>query len=287
MTRLLRPDSSGQGSGWSSLSSHGPASWGVVVVVALGWLAVVLAASAVFECLAMSPVACSAGSTAAVAALVVAAVGARAGWLGAVTARRVQALPQIPIPPALARAAHRSDTIPVRCVGADVRVAFCAGLWRPQIYVSLGTVAGLADDELAAVLAHENAHARRRDPLRGLLVRACADVAFFAPLLRWWQHRRHLNAELAADRAAVEHAGAPALAGALLRLADDSSPGVAAEVPAFGPTASLLDARITALTSTAAPRQPLSAHAGAATIVGALAAGVIVTCLPALVSMLG
>ena len=43
--------------------------------------------------------------------------------------------------------------------------AFVVGLLRPRVYLSHGLLATLCPEELAAVLAHEQAHARRRDPL--------------------------------------------------------------------------------------------------------------------------
>lgn len=246
------------------------------------------ATSMMFLCSALSPWACSPSSTAAAGALLIVAVGLRAGWLGLATARAVRALALAPTPLALAQAARRCTTTRISCLDSRERVAFCAGLYRPRVYVSLGLVATLAGDELVAVLAHENAHARRRDPLRGLLMRACADVAFFAPLLRWCQHRRHLRAELAADRAAVEHTSAPALAGALLRLADSTPAETPAGAATFGAAAAVLERRIAALTAaTPAPRQPLPTHAGIMSIAGLIAVGVVVACLPALVAMLG
>jgi len=52
----------------------------------------------------------------------------------------------------------------------DVLVC-CVGLWRPEILVSRGLIDQLKPDELAVVLAHEQAHAERFDNLRGLLLR--------------------------------------------------------------------------------------------------------------------
>ena len=51
-------------------------------------------------------------------------------------------------------------------VETDARFAYCVGLMRPRIVVSRGLLARLAGSELAAVLAHERAHAARFDNLR-------------------------------------------------------------------------------------------------------------------------
>jgi Zn-dependent protease with chaperone function len=83
------------------------------------------------------------------------------------------------------------------------------------VYLTAAT-AQLNANEIDAILAHEAAHACRRDPLRRLLTRAAADVMFWFPLVRWWQRTHVENAELNADRAAIDHAGRQALAAALL-----------------------------------------------------------------------
>ncbi|MDP8942970.1 MAG: M56 family metallopeptidase, partial [Actinomycetota bacterium] len=61
--------------------------------------------------------------------------------------------------------------------------AFCAGFLRPRIYVSSAALERLSDAELAAVLAHERHHLRRRDPLRMLFANVLADALFFLPAL--------------------------------------------------------------------------------------------------------
>jgi hypothetical protein len=53
--------------------------------------------------------------------------------------------------------------------------AFCAGLFRPQVYVSSGAV---------ALLDHEAHHARCRDPLRLAVGRVLAGGLFFVPGVR-------------------------------------------------------------------------------------------------------
>lgn len=233
--------------------------------------------------MSLSTAACSAGGAAVMGTLIVVTIGARASWLGVAAAREVRELGVVPMPVALSDAARHGESAPVSCVAGAERVAFCAGLWHPRIYISAGMVTALPRDELQAVLAHENAHARRRDPLRGLLWRAFADVVFFAPLLRWGHQHRHVRAELAADRAAVAHTGAPALAGALLRLAEPCAAPPPAAAPGFGPTDPAIDARIAALTSTPPPRRPRPIRAAAASVAGVLGTGLTAICLPTLV----
>jgi Zn-dependent protease with chaperone function len=112
--------------------------------------------------------------------------------------------------------------------------AFCVGLLHPRVYVSEGLLATLDDEELAAVLAHEAHHARRRDPLRLFLGRTLAAGLFFLPVLGRLGEQHARLVELDADRAAVRSsAGNPGpLASALLRFDEHPSPvvvGIAAE----------------------------------------------------------
>jgi Zn-dependent protease with chaperone function len=168
-----------------------------------------------------------------VAVLVVAALGAatwiaRVTWLAIGAARQVAALPRLPTPDALAAAAGRSGVGEAICLDDPASSAFCAGLLRPRVYVTSGMVTALADEELAAVLVHEAEHARRRDPLRRLSARAAADVLFWLPLVGWWSGRRLEDAELAADRAAIDRVGRTQLARALRATAVVAAAGVGA-----------------------------------------------------------
>ena len=214
--------------------------------------------------------------------LVALAVAARAVVLARRTARAVRSLRRAPtMPPRLADAVARAGLFEVTVLISGEQVAFCAGMWRPRLYISTAAVAGLHADELDAVLAHELAHARRRDPLRGLLSRAGADVLFFVPVARWWHEHRAVTAELAADRAAVARAGTSALAGALLGLADagpalDATAALGAET---GPGPSTLDVRIAALSSRPRPSRWAPLSVTAAVLTGGLLSSALAQCL--------
>lgn len=107
----------------------------------------------------------------------------------------------------------------VAVVAGSRPAAFCAGLLRPRLYVTEPALARLAPDELRAVVEHEAAHARRRDPLRLAVVRVVADGLGFIPPLGRLGRSQAAVADLAADRAAVEAVGSPRpLAAAMLQL---------------------------------------------------------------------
>lgn len=105
--------------------------------------------------------------------------------------------------------------------------AFCAGLFRPRVYVSSGAVAMLDETALNAVLVHERHHARRRDPFRHAAGRVLSRALFFLPGLRELVHRQQALAELSADESAMNAgpANRSALARAMLSFSDSFEPG--------------------------------------------------------------
>ena len=123
--------------------------------------------------------------------------------------------------------------------GAGLR-AFCGGLLQPAIYISEDALRA-GDDELRAVLAHEEHHRARRDPLRQLLARALSDGFRPLPPFASLAARQAALADLAADRAAVTSLGRAPLASAMVRFEEGIAPervdrllgtGSAAAIPA-------------------------------------------------------
>ena len=176
-------------------------------------------------------------------------------WLAIGAAREVAGLPRGPSPAPLVAAVGRSGVGNVVCLDSPAASAFCAGLLRPRVFVTSSMAAALADEELAAVLVHEAEHARRRDPLRRLVGRAAADVLFWLPLVGWWTRHRLEDAELAADRAAIDRVGRSPLARALRATASPAAPMVGARFDGAGP------ARVTQMLGDPPPRRrpPLAA----------------------------
>lgn len=86
-------------------------------------------------------------------------------------------------------------------------LAFCAGVVRPRVYLSDGACSMLAPGQLRAVIAHENHHRVRRDPLRVLLATGLAEALFFLPAIGRLRDRYATVAELRADDAAVSACG--------------------------------------------------------------------------------
>jgi Zn-dependent protease with chaperone function len=106
--------------------------------------------------------------------------------------------------------------------------AFCVGGWRPEVAVTTGVLA-LEPAEQRAVLAHERAHARARDPFAFAFLETLSRVLpFLAPVAD--EYRR--LAEFAADDAARGASGDAAFAAVLVK-AVEPSPVYAA---GFSPT---------------------------------------------------
>jgi Zn-dependent protease with chaperone function len=129
-----------------------------------------------------------------------------------------------------------------------VTVVFDAGLWaltyglaRPRIALSSGLLARLADDELSAVLLHEECHRRCREPLRLLLARTARAVLWFLPAAGRLLDSYVMAAELGADACAMEQIGRRPLAQALWKLRDA---GPSASAVSFAPSPGLFRRRV-------------------------------------------
>ena len=77
--------------------------------------------------------------------------------------------------------------------------AYTAGLWHPKIVLSTQLAAILDDEAREAVVAHERAHARHRDPLRVWLAEICTDLQWPCSAATARLHRWHEALELARD----------------------------------------------------------------------------------------
>jgi Zn-dependent protease with chaperone function len=100
-----------------------------------------------------------------------------------------------------------SSTSPrCRVLPFDETQAFVLGIVRPEIYVTRGLLAAAHSEDLAPVLAHEEAHVRKRDPLRRLI--ASAGLLFHLPGVTATIERRLTRAqEMAADSEAAGRIG--------------------------------------------------------------------------------
>lgn len=176
----------------------------------------------------------------ALASVLLARVGVQAGQsgrdaLGAWRAAR-----------ALARVASREPGVDARVLPFDEPQAFVIGALAPELFVTRGLIRSEHRTHLDAVLAHERAHVRRRDPLRRLLARLTSSLHLpgVARALELRLARAH---EMAADAEAARVLGSACrVADALVQLtrAHGARPAPA-DAMAFG--GSDLEARVRTL----------------------------------------
>ncbi len=83
------------------------------------------------------------------------------------------------------------------------------GVWRPRLIWPEGLSKRLEDEHIAAIVAHELMHVRRRDNLTAMLHMAVEAVFWFHPMV-WWMERRLMEErERACDEAVVEMGSRP------------------------------------------------------------------------------
>ncbi|MFC3803292.1 M56 family metallopeptidase [Cohnella sp. GCM10012308] len=126
-------------------------------------------------------------------------------------------------------------------IRSDAPVAMTVGFVRPRIVLSTGLLGMLSPAEIAAVVAHERHHLRRRDPLALFALSLSRTALWYVPLLGWAEDKYKTAIEVLADRHAIASSsgGARELGSALLKLLRQ---GGAAEMPAA--SASFADASV-------------------------------------------
>jgi Zn-dependent protease with chaperone function len=101
-------------------------------------------------------------------------------------------------------------------VDAEEPFAVTVGYLTPRVLVSTGLLRSLNGAEFEAVVRHEAAHVRRRDPLRLLISDGCQTALPFVPLVAGLARTFRVRKELEADAETIAAMGSPApLASAL------------------------------------------------------------------------
>ena len=140
----------------------------------------------------------------------------------------------------------------LRLLDADAPLAVAGGLRRPSIVVSTWLLEHLDAEELAAVVAHELVHVRRRDYLTRWAARLLRDATVYLPSA-WYAHAViEVDEELHADTEAVRLTRRPlAMASALGKVwagALSSQPLGLAGLPGYAPSSpALLEQRLARL----------------------------------------
>lgn len=156
-------------------------------------------------------------------------------------------------------------------VPTSTPLCHAVGLLRPRVLISDRVWGALPDDERGAVIAHELAHLRRRDPAAATGL-ALLSLAGWPATARRWQDRWRTAAEEAADAEGAAATDPTTLAAALVRVARLHL----ADAPGLAATPHALDARVARLLDGPAPaaRSRLVQHmAVVAAVAVALALG--------------
>lgn len=141
--------------------------------------------------------------------------------------------------------------LPCRVIEAGPRDAFVIGALSPTIYVGSDYVATLDEDELRAVMLHEEHHRRTRAPLRAAALESWRRLARPSRALQASLTARLADLEVTADAFAIARGADPgALASALLK-----SERVSSRAAAFSGVA---DIRVAALLGAARGDPPAS-----------------------------
>lgn len=123
----------------------------------------------------------------------------------------------------------------IEVLDVDTPFAFTRGYIRPTVVVSTGLLQDASDDALQAILFHEAAHVRRRDPLRLSVGRVAAAAMWPFPVVRALVAHAETASEVAADIAALNRVERrPLLRGLRVVQGWESVPGDAAVSSACG-----------------------------------------------------
>lgn len=181
---------------------------------------------------------------------------------------------------ALAFAGHHHAGLGAIVVEHAVPAAYClpGSDRRRQVVVTSAALQVLDDDQLSAVIAHEQAHLRERHHLISTIANGLYHAFPVVPLFRHARDEIGALIEMAADDVAARRHGRRVLADALVRLARGGQP--ASALGAGGHTA------IRRVVRLLAPSRPLglpARTAGATTAVSALAFPLSAACVPVVV----
>jgi len=114
--------------------------------------------------------------------------------------------------------------IPAYAVDSTFPVVAVVGVIRPKLVIARSVLAACSDQELTAVLKHEEAHLRRHDNARRLLMASLPDFLAWFPLSKHLDIAWRQAVEEAADNAVGDESSRLSLAGALLRIARMAPP---------------------------------------------------------------
>lgn len=98
----------------------------------------------------------------------------------------------------------------------DQPIALTMGLFTPHIVLSTGLLSVLDENELEAVIYHEQSHVANKDPLKTFLLSTLASALWYIPFIKWSHKRFKVMREVLADQDAIVKNGTSAHIGSAL-----------------------------------------------------------------------
>lgn len=174
----------------------------------------------------------------------------------------------------LAPLAHRDEELGALRLQSERALAITTGLLRPTIWISSGLLDVLDQAQLRAVLAHERAHARRRDSLIKLLARLGTRLHLPRTRARLLE-ALELACERACDEAAAQATGDRLVVAEALLVLQRARQHRGAPAPAVSFGDHALQARVRAMLEEPEPERSWSGPIGLG--LGALGLGLLAT----------
>lgn len=110
---------------------------------------------------------------------------------------------------------HKSS---VKVIQSEQPLALTYGLLNPKVLLSTTLVSMLTEEELRAVIYHEQFHQQHRDPLKKFLLTLLVTALWYMPILKWVSAHYQTLREIEADRFAMVETDMVNLSSALLKL---------------------------------------------------------------------
>lgn len=109
--------------------------------------------------------------------------------------------------------------VPAFAIDEEFPLVAVVGILRPRLYVARRVLRHCTADEMAAIVAHETAHHRRRDNLKRLILWSCPDLLSFSAATGELERAWSESCDRAADDYAARRGSRLDLAAALVKVA--------------------------------------------------------------------
>ncbi|WP_165998545.1 M56 family metallopeptidase [Bacillus sp. Cs-700] len=95
------------------------------------------------------------------------------------------------------------DLDQITVITSEAPIALTYGLLKPKIVLSTALVNMLTEEELRAVICHEQFHQQHRDPLKKFLIILLVTALWYVPILKWVSKHYQTLREIEADKFAM------------------------------------------------------------------------------------